>query len=70
MCLFAFELYSKIRVQYKIGDSSLLAKSYFLEAWLVSHLLTEHRGKGNYKIITLVDIKIKCFEEKDLINNC
>lgn len=49
MCLCAFELYSKIRIQYKIDDSSLSEKPYFLEAWLVSHLLTEHKGKGNYK---------------------
>lgn len=60
MCLCAFELYSKIRIQYKIDDSSLSEKPYFLEAWLVSHLLTEHKGKGNYKKkITLLNIKIE-----------
>ena len=45
VCLFGFRLYSKIKIQYKIDDNSLSAKSYFLEAWLVFHLLTEHKRK-------------------------
>lgn len=40
-----------LRIQYKIDDSSLSAKPYFFEVWMVSHLLTEHKSKGNYKII-------------------
>lgn len=45
VCLFDFRLYSKIRIQYKIDDNRLSAKSYFLETWLVFHLLTEHKRK-------------------------
>lgn len=45
VCLFDFRLYSNIRIQYKIDDNRLSAKSYFLETWLVFHLLTEHKRK-------------------------
>lgn len=59
-----------LRIHNKIDDSSLLAKPYFFEVWMVSHLLTGHKSKGNYKIIMLIDIKIERFKEQDLVNIC